>query len=110
LFLISFGTTLPELAFGVNAVLKGHKGMALGNIYGTIIVNATLVLGLSAVIYPITSDFLLFLVSAVFLIVLAFLSWTFLESDHKLSVQEGVALILFYLLFVIVELTIKGII
>lgn len=110
LFLVAIGTTLPELTFGIHAVLKKHETMALGNIFGSVIFNATLILGVSALIYPITSDFLLFLVSAVFLIVLTFLFWTFLESDKRLDWSEGVALILLYVFFIVVELTIKGVI
>ena len=110
LFLVAIGTSLPELAFGVSSVFKKHGEMALGNIFGSVIFNGTLILGLSAIIYPISSDFLLFLVSAVFLIVICFVFWTFLESDKKLSWSEGVALILLYVFFIIVELTVKGVI
>ncbi len=110
LFLVALGTSLPELAFGVRAVLSGHKGMALGNIFGSVIFNATLVLGVSALIYPITSDFALFLISALFLIVLTFVFWMFIESDKKLSWKEGITLILFYVFFIIVELSVKGVI
>jgi cation:H+ antiporter len=110
LFVVAIGTSLPELVFGIKTVMSKHEGMALGNIFGSVIFNSTLILGVSALIYPITSDFLLFLVSSVFLIVLTFTFWTFLESDKKLSWQEGIALILFYVFFIIVELTIKGVI
>ncbi len=50
--LISFGTTLPEMASSINATLKGHTEMAVGNILGSIIANTLLVLGVSAMIRP----------------------------------------------------------
>ncbi|MBU2634033.1 MAG: hypothetical protein KJ674_02200 [Nanoarchaeota archaeon] len=107
LFLIALGTSLPELVFGARAALTGHGGMSLGDIMGAIVVNSTLVLGVTAIIYPITADFLLFLVSGVFMILIIFLFVTFLESGNKLSWREGISLILFYVFFIVLELYIR---
>lgn len=51
--LVSLGTTLPEMASSLNATLKDHTEMAVGNIIGSIIANSLLVLGVSAMIRPI---------------------------------------------------------
>ena len=109
LFIISIGTTLPELTFGSRAVLAGHSEMALGNLIGSVIVNSTLVLGITAIIFPITANLLLFSVSAIFMVVIAFLFATFVESGDKLYVKEGISLILLYVFFVIIEFYIKTI-
>ncbi|MBN2013548.1 MAG: sodium:calcium antiporter [Candidatus Altiarchaeota archaeon] len=107
LFMISLGTTLPELTFGTKAVLSEHPYMALGNVIGSIIVNSTLILGLTAIIFPIqTADFLVFLTSALFMLTVAFMFMTFIEAERHILWQEGVGLILLYVLFVIVELSI----
>ncbi|OIO61191.1 hypothetical protein COY26_04905 [Candidatus Woesearchaeota archaeon CG_4_10_14_0_2_um_filter_33_10] len=107
LFIISIGTTLPELTFGSRAVLAGHSEMALGNSIGSVIVNSTLVLGIVSIIHPITANILLFSVSAIFMVVVAFLFATFVESGNKLYVKEGISLILLYIFFVIIEFYIK---
>ncbi|MBU4493072.1 MAG: sodium:calcium antiporter [Nanoarchaeota archaeon] len=109
LFIISIGTTLPELTFGSRAVLAGHSEMALGNLIGSVIVNSTLVLGITAIIFPITANILLFSVSAIFMVVVAFLFATFVESGNKLYVKEGISLILLYIFFVIIEFYINTI-
>ncbi len=109
LFIISIGTTLPELTFGSRAVLAGHSEMALGNLIGSVIVNSTLVLGITAIIFPITANLLLFSVSAIFMVVVAFLFATFVESGDKLYVKEGISLILLYVFFVIIEFYINTI-
>jgi len=109
LFIISIGTTLPELTFGSRAVLAGHSEMALGNLIGSVIVNSTLVLGITAIIFPITASILLFSVSAIFMVVVAFLFATFVESGDKLYVKEGISLILLYVFFVIIEFYINTI-
>jgi len=109
LFIIAIGTTLPELVFETRAVLTKHPEMALGDIIGSVVANSTLVLGVTALIYPITADFLLFLSSAVFMIIIAFLFATFVESGKKLYWKEGVSLIMLYVFFIMIEFYIKTI-
>jgi cation:H+ antiporter len=109
LFLISFGTTLPELVFESRAVLMGHSEMALGNLIGTVIVNSTLVLGITSLIQPITADFLLFITAGVFMLIVAFLFATFTESGNRLDIKEGISLILLYAFFVMIEFYVRGI-
>ncbi|MHA6626276.1 calcium/sodium antiporter [Pseudonocardia sichuanensis] len=53
---VSLGTSLPELAIGLNAAQQGNAGLAVGTIVGTNLVNILLVLGLSAVIRPIAFE------------------------------------------------------
>jgi cation:H+ antiporter len=103
LFLISIATTLPELIFGINAVRLSHKEMAIGNQSGTVFANITLVLGIVAVINPITSAMLPFVVSGIFLILAASIFVTFIESGRKLDIYEGVSLIILYLAFIIIQ-------
>ena len=54
--IVSLGTSLPELAVGLNAAQQGNGGMAVGNIVGTNLVNILLILGLSALIRPIAFE------------------------------------------------------
>jgi cation:H+ antiporter len=52
LTLVGFGTSTPELVTSVQASAIGSPGIAVGNIVGSNIANILLILGLSAVIYP----------------------------------------------------------
>ncbi|MFW6305736.1 MAG: sodium:calcium antiporter, partial [Candidatus Saliniplasma sp.] len=54
LTIVSFGTSLPELASSLNAVFKGRSGISIGNVVGSNIANILLVLGISSMIKPIT--------------------------------------------------------
>ncbi len=110
LFFVALGTSLPELAFESRAVQQGHVAMALGDVIGSVVANSTIVLGISALIHPITANYNLFLISAAFMLFSVFLFATLLESGWGLSTREGVSLILLYILFVVVELTLKGVI
>lgn len=52
--IIGFGTSLPETALGVGATLMRFEGLALGLLLGSTIVNLALVLGLSALVKPLS--------------------------------------------------------
>ena len=52
LTIVAAGTSLPELAASVAAAVKGHPGLAVGNVIGSNIFNTTLVLGGGATILP----------------------------------------------------------
>lgn len=52
LTIVAAGTSLPELATSVAAALKGNTGIAIGNVIGSCIFNAFMVLGCAAVIRP----------------------------------------------------------
>lgn len=54
LFLISFGTSLPELVVSIVAVKKGSADMSIGNIIGSNVANFSMVLGGSALLSPLT--------------------------------------------------------
>lgn len=53
MLVIGFGTSAPEMIVSAMASLEGNPGLALGNAYGSNIVNIALILGLTAVISPI---------------------------------------------------------
>mgnify|MGYP002857098827 CR=1 FL=1 len=53
LTIVAFGTSLPELIINIFACAKGSSGLAIGNIVGSNIMNLLLILGVSAIIYPI---------------------------------------------------------
>lgn len=109
LLLLAIGTSLPELVFGTHAIMQGHSQMALGNIIGSCVANATLVLGVTGVIYPVASNFLLFITSGVFMIVVCFLFATFVEAGRKLYWMEGVSMVLLYAFFIIIQYYLRGI-
>jgi cation:H+ antiporter len=56
LTVVSLGTSVPELAIGIDAAVSGSPGLAVGNIVGTNLVNLLLILGVSAVLVPVTFE------------------------------------------------------
>src|SRR5262249_52457973 len=56
LTVVALGTSVPELAVGIDAARTGSPGLAVGNIVGTNLVNILLILGLSALLVPVVFD------------------------------------------------------
>ncbi|MGE9295668.1 MAG: calcium/sodium antiporter [Puniceicoccales bacterium] len=54
LTVVAFGTSAPELTVSISAALQGLGEVSLGNVIGSNIFNVAVILGLSAVIIPLT--------------------------------------------------------
>lgn len=55
LTIVAFGTSAPEFIVNIFASIQGNSEIAIGNILGSNIANILLILGISAIIYPITA-------------------------------------------------------
>lgn len=55
LTIVAFGTSMPEFIVNVFASATGNTEIAIGNILGSNIANVLLILGVSAVIYPLAT-------------------------------------------------------
>ena len=55
LTIVAFGTSAPEFIVNIFASVQGNSEIAIGNILGSNIANILLILGISAIIYPITA-------------------------------------------------------
>lgn len=98
--LLAGGTSLPELAATIIALIKGRNGIALGGIIGSNIANILLVLGVSGAIYPLgigtisTLDFGVVLISSLLLLVAAFM-----PPVKRLSRFDGLVFIALYVTY-----------
>lgn len=104
LIILAIGTSLPELVFSLRSVKGGEPKMFFGNLLGSTIANSTLIVGLTAVISPITITSFGDYRNAVIAFVIIFLSfWFFIRSKHRLDRLEGLILVVMYLIFVTIE-------
>ncbi len=53
IFIVGFGTSVPEILVSVNAAFSGSPGLAVGNIVGSSIANVFLVLAIPALLFPV---------------------------------------------------------
>ncbi len=101
LTIVSFGTSAPELVVNTMASIDGYSDIVFGNILGSNIVNLFLILGLSAIIHPITvhsnTAWKEIPVSVLAVVVLYVLSNGFIMTGtNVLSRIDGVILLAFF--------------
>lgn len=102
LLIVGFGGALPEIYFSIESSRRGNPDLVMGNIMGSIIMPATLVLGIVALIHPIHIDGLeAVALSRIFLLIAAILLFIFAITKRKIGRREAIFLIFLYALFVI---------
>lgn len=107
--LISVGTTLPEAVFSIKSVVLKHGSMSLGNVFGSIIVNISLILGAVAVISPVVIEKMPgFILGSSSAIVLVGVVQAVSAIKGRLEYRLGVLLMFAALLFVLVGAMISG--
>ncbi len=98
LTIVALGTSLPELLVSVKAALQNNAGISVGNVIGSNIANILLVLGLSAVIYPIKGEKKAFYRDFTFLSVVT-LTFTAFCLQKTLYCYHGIILLVMLALF-----------
>jgi cation:H+ antiporter len=93
LTVVSIGTSMPELAIGVVAATEGSASLAVGNIAGTNVVNLLLILGLSALIRPLSMQMRTLRFDLPMMSVAALLLWA-LAFHGTLTRLDGLILLL----------------
>lgn len=96
----AIGTSVPELATSITAALKRKRDLAIGNIIGSNIFNLSLILGIAAVIKPISfSNNLLFDLYLSLGVTMVLFAAMFIGKKYTLEKWQGFVLILFYLAY-----------
>jgi cation:H+ antiporter len=101
LTIVSIGTSLPELATSVIASRKKNFDIAIGNIVGSNIFNVFFILGISAVIHPVSlqtfSNFDMIL--NIFASLLLFI-FIFTGKGRRIGMREGIFFLLVYVIYI----------
>lgn len=106
LTIVALGTSMPELCVSVVSALKGTPDLAVGNVVGSNIFNALLIVGVAALVAPMTilrstvfKDVPCALVASVVLLMMC-------QNDWVITRLDGAIVFVFFLVFM--RLTIKG--
>lgn len=103
MLIVGLGTTLPELSFSLRAIKQNSDSLALGDVLGTVISDATIAVGIMALIKPFDFPVEIVLITAMFMLLASVLLLNLMRSDRILSRSEGLILLLFYIVFVVTE-------
>ena len=105
MLIVGLGTTMPELFFSLKSVKKQDDSLAVGDILGTVLADATIVVGILALIHPFFFPQKIIYITGAFMVVASFLLFYFMRSGRTISKREAYLLFAFWLMFVIVEFT-----
>lgn len=103
MIIVGLGTTLPEMFFSIKSVERDEDNLAVGDILGTVLADATIVVGILALTSPFSFPQKIIYITGVFMVVASVLLFVFMSSGRLLSKKEGWALLIFWLLFILVE-------
>ena len=100
---VSIGTSIPELAASIIAVIKKEKAISLGNLIGSNVFNILAVLGITSIITPIavtdeglmTND-IFWMLGISFLL----LPLVFFPKGYRLNWKDGIVLLTAYAIFI----------
>ena len=109
LTIVAFGTSAPELVINLLAAVRGATELAFGNVVGSNLANIGLVLGLAALVRPVTIESelvrrelpLLLLATAVLLVMV--LDGSLRGTDALIDRADGLVLLLLFTVFLYVS-------
>ena len=98
LTIVSIGTSLPEAAVSISAGLQGSNDIALGNVVGSNIFNIAVVVGICALIKPITIDKQLARKEIPFMLISSIIA-LLLIIDGTIGLVDSIVLLVLFVLF-----------
>ncbi len=108
LTVVAFATSAPELAATLTAALKGSPDIAIGNVLGSNIANLGLILGVTALIFPLPTTRRFIRREVVFMVLVTLLVYPLMASSLYLGRLEGLLLTAMLGIFVVVQLREPG--
>ena len=97
-FIVSVGTSLPELAVDINALRLKHHEIAIGDIIGSCIVDSTLSIGIGQALFPQAVTASLAVPTVLYTLAATFIVITIVAVRKKVDKKAGIAFIALYLL------------
>ena len=103
--ILAVGTSLPELVTSVSAAIKGKSDIAIGNILGSNIFNMLFIIGVSALIKPITYN-LSYNIDMIFVLVATAVLAIFpiIPPKNKMSRGNGLVYVILYCIYLAILL------
>jgi len=115
LTIVAFGTSAPELVVNVFSAVEGNTSLALGNVIGSNIFNVAAILGISAIIYPLTVksnttwiEVPLTFLAASLVLIIANDSMIDGMPVSTISRTDGIILLLFFVIFLVYNFQLIG--
>ncbi len=104
LLVVGLGNASPEIFFAIQAAKKEEDWLTAGDLMGSVIVTASLVLGIVAVIEPVSiANVSPFVIARFFLVISAVFFLLFMRTGKSITKKEAIFLLFIYLSFIAAE-------
>ncbi len=104
IFILGIGSALPELAFGITGIKSKKHKPVLGNLFGSLVVNSSLIIALICLIQPIKLfDPTRYFRITIYFLLMFLLFYLFVRTKRNLEKWEGAFLVAAYVILVILE-------
>jgi cation:H+ antiporter len=103
MLIVGLGTTMPELFFSLRSIKKRDDSLAIGDLLGTVLADATIVVGILALVNPFAFPQKIIYITGVFMVLASFMLFRFMRSGRALTRREAWILFAFWAVFVVVE-------
>ncbi|MCX6719609.1 MAG: hypothetical protein NTV36_00650 [Candidatus Staskawiczbacteria bacterium] len=108
ILIVALGNCFPELYFGIISGRKGEGWMVVGDMMGSVIVCATLILGIVAVVCPFEiEDMSVFFIARIFTVIAAVFFLIVVRTGKQVTKKEALLLLTTYVAFLLTEIFIK---
>lgn len=104
MLIVWIGTTVPELFFAIQSVQKNDDDLAVGDILWTVLADATIVIGIIALIQPFNFPIKIIYFTGTIMLLASIVLFYFMKSGKSLTRNEAKFLIVFWILFAAVEI------
>ena len=101
--IVAFGTSMPEMIVNIISSIEGNTTIALTNIYGSNFINILIILGLSALIFPIISKRESLKIDIPFMILTSFIMLLFNITEGTIQRFEGFFLLIIFSFFLFTQ-------
>ena len=102
--LVSLGTTIPELFFSAKAVKNKRIDLAVGDILGSVLADATIVIGIVTLITPVEFPRTIAYVAGGFMVAASIVLLILMKTRYRLQRSEAVLLVGVWLLYAVTEI------
>lgn len=96
---VSFATSAPELLVSLDAAMDGYSDLSFGNVIGSNIANIALILGLTAMVFPMTVKQRTYRVDYWIMIFVTVILFLFLFFDNVLTTWESAVLVVILVVY-----------
>ncbi len=103
MLVVALGTTMPELFFAVKSVKQHNDSLAVGDLLGVVLADATIVIGILALLNPFSFPKTTIYIGGVFMVAASFILFNFMRSGKMVTRKEALSLVVFWATFILVE-------